>query len=107
MGDRINRLNTRVAGGQNTNYEPRNRDNTTGSRDTSTTGRRTNTREIPAGTEVDVRLQSRLDSKEAMVEDRVEATTLVDLYQGVVTGVVSDEGRFATHGHTLLLRVTP
>lgn len=24
-----------------------------------------------------------------------------------VTGVVSDEGRFATHGHTLLLRVTP
>ena len=24
----------------------------------------------------------------------------------VVTGVVSDEGRFATHGHTLLLRVT-
>jgi hypothetical protein len=25
----------------------------------------------------------------------------------VVTGVVSDEGRFATHGHTLLLRVTP
>ncbi|MDO8680840.1 MAG: hypothetical protein Q7R30_20160, partial [Acidobacteriota bacterium] len=26
--------------------------------------------------------QSRLDSKTAMVEDRVEATTLVDLYQG-------------------------
>jgi hypothetical protein len=24
----------------------------------------------------------------------------------VATGVVSDEGRFATHGHTLLLRVT-
>ena len=29
-----------------------------------------------------MRLQTRLDSKEAMVEDRVEATTLVDLYQG-------------------------
>jgi len=39
-------------------------------------------RAIPAGTEVDVRLQTRLSSKDAMVEDRVEATTLVDLYQG-------------------------
>ena len=29
-----------------------------------------------------MRLQTRLISKEAMVEDRVEATTLVDLYQG-------------------------
>jgi hypothetical protein len=39
-------------------------------------------RSIPSGTEVDVRLLTRLSSKEAMVEDRVEATTLVDLYQG-------------------------
>ena len=39
-------------------------------------------RSIPSGTEVDVRLQTRLSSKDAMVEDRVEATTLVDLYQG-------------------------
>jgi hypothetical protein len=39
-------------------------------------------RSIPVGTEVDVRLVSRLSSKTAMVEDRVEATTLVDLYQG-------------------------
>ena len=90
IGDRIDRLNVRIANGQfNTTTDARSRPNTgnrdtvynTG-RDTSQTGRRTNTREIPAGTEVDVRLQTRLDSKEAMVEDRVEATTLVDLYQG-------------------------
>ena len=37
---------------------------------------------IPAGSEVDVRLQTLLDSKTAQVEDRVEATTMVDLYQG-------------------------
>src|SRR5687768_3101218 len=37
---------------------------------------------IPAGSEVDVRLVTVLDSKTAQVEDRVEATTMVDLYQG-------------------------
>lgn len=39
-------------------------------------------RSIPSATELDVRLQTRLSSKEAMVEDRVEATTMVDLYRG-------------------------
>ena len=81
LDDRITRLNARIAGGQTTGYDARNRPNT-GTRDTTTTSRRTGTREIPAGTEVDVRLQTRLDSKEAMVEDRVEATTLVDLFEG-------------------------
>jgi hypothetical protein len=38
--------------------------------------------EIPAGTEVDVRLQTGLTSDTAQVEDRVEATTLIDLYSG-------------------------
>jgi hypothetical protein len=38
--------------------------------------------EIPAGTEVDVRLQTALTSDTAQVEDRVEATTLIDLYDG-------------------------
>ena len=38
--------------------------------------------EIPAGTEVDVRLQTGLTSDTAQVEDRVEATTLIDLYDG-------------------------
>lgn len=39
-------------------------------------------REIPVGTEVDVRLQTPLNSKDAQVEDRVEATTMVNLYRG-------------------------
>ncbi len=39
-------------------------------------------RELPSGTEVDVRLTTPLTSDTAKVEDRVEATTLIDLYSG-------------------------
>ncbi|HKT79179.1 MAG TPA: hypothetical protein VJP86_03090 [Vicinamibacterales bacterium] len=38
--------------------------------------------EIPSGTEFDARLQTALNSGTAQVEDRFEATTLVDLKQG-------------------------
>lgn len=38
--------------------------------------------EIPAGTEVDVRLRTPLTSDTAQVEDRVEATTMVDMFRG-------------------------
>ncbi len=53
---------------------------------------------IPVGTEIDVRLADELSSENAQVEQRFEATTLVDLYRGnevlipagsVVRGVVS------------------
>jgi len=53
---------------------------------------------IPVGTEIDVRLQTQLSSDDAQVEDRFEATTVVDLYEGnrvlipagsVVRGIVS------------------
>jgi hypothetical protein len=53
---------------------------------------------VPVGTELDVRLQTQLSSETAMVEDRFEATTIVDVYQGdqvlipagsVLRGVVS------------------
>ena len=37
---------------------------------------------IPVGQEIDVRLQTRLSSSSAQVEDRFEATTVVDLYRG-------------------------
>jgi hypothetical protein len=37
---------------------------------------------IPVGQEIDVRIQSELTSDNAQVEDRFEATTVVDLYQG-------------------------
>ncbi len=54
--------------------------------------------ELPAGSELDVRLQTSLSSKTAQVEDRFEATTMIDLRKGdrilvpagsVVRGIVS------------------
>ncbi len=38
--------------------------------------------EVPVGTELDVRLQNRLTSDTAQVEDRFEATTVVDVSEG-------------------------
>ena len=62
-----------------------------------------NPNEIPVGTEFDVRLQSPLSSKTAQVEDRFEATTMVDLLDergrvlvpagSVMRGVVSSVNR--------------
>ena len=61
--------------------------------------------EIPAGQELDVRLQSTLSSETAKVEQRFEATTVVDLMQdgrelipagSVVRGVVADVKRPGT-----------
>jgi len=51
---------------------------TTNNNSRSTTTTR-GTAEIPAGTEMDVRLSNTLDSGTAQVEDRFEGTTLVDL----------------------------
>jgi hypothetical protein len=61
-------------------------------------GRQTASNIVPVDTELDVRLQTQLSSGTAKVEDRFEATTAADLYQGnqllipagsVVRGVVS------------------
>lgn len=62
-----------------------------------------NANEIPVGTEFDVRLQRSLNSKTAQVEDRFEATTMVDLQDergrvlvpagSVMRGVVSSVTR--------------
>jgi hypothetical protein len=49
---------------------------------TGTSDRRSGDSAIPVGTEVDVRLQTELTSDTAQVEDRFEATTVVDLYEG-------------------------
>lgn len=46
------------------------------------TARASESRDIPVGTEFDVRLQQTLSSATAQVEDRFEATTLVDLMDG-------------------------
>ena len=45
-------------------------------------GTTTSRRGIPAGQEIDVRIQNELTSDTAQVEDRFEATTVVDLYEG-------------------------
>ena len=64
----------------------------------STAGRTQGSNDIPVGTEFDVRLSNPLSSDTAQVEDRFEATTLVDLRQenrvvvpagSVMRGVVS------------------
>ena len=70
--------------------------------DRRTTPSRDERSAIPAGQEIDVRLQTALTSDTAQVEDRFEATTAVDLYRGndvlipagsVMRGVVSSVNR--------------
>lgn len=54
---------------------------------------------VPVGTEVDARLQSRLTSRTALVEDRIDATTVADVHSdgrvlipagAVLRGIVTD-----------------
>ena len=72
------------------------------SRPAPTTDRAQNANELPVGTEFDVRLLTPLSSKTAQVEDRFEATTMVDLRDGdrilvpagsVMRGIVSSVTR--------------
>jgi hypothetical protein len=80
--DRIDNIRSRARGDSAGGYTP-----PAGSRSepvaspvpAPTSGRAQNPNEIPVGTEFDVRLQNPLSSKTAQVEDRFEATTLVDL----------------------------
>jgi hypothetical protein len=65
--DRISSLGARARG------EP------TSTTTSTPTARVSSPNEVPVGTEVDVRLQSTLDSETAQVEDRFEATTIVDV----------------------------
>jgi hypothetical protein len=67
-------------------------------RPAATTGRDQDNFDVPVGTEFDVRLQTALSSATAQVEDRFEATTMVDLMRGdrvvvpagsVMRGVIS------------------
>ena len=80
--DRIDNIRSRARGDSAGGYTP-----PAGSRSepfppptpAPTAGRSRNPNEIPVGTEFDVRLQNPLSSKTAQVEDRFEATTMVDL----------------------------
>ena len=78
------------------------------------TGSTTARGDVPVGTEFDVRLQNPLSSETAQVEDRFEATTIVDLTEGdrvlvpagsVMRGVVSSvkkAGRIERRGSLTL-----
>ena len=79
LNDRVDRFLGRMNGRASSStgvYDRTNRDNRNGT--TQSRGRL----EIPSGSEVDVRLLTALTSDTAQVEDRVEATTLIDLYSG-------------------------
>lgn len=81
LSDRIDRFLTRMntrASSSGVYDRDRDRSGSRNDRVGSTRGRL----EIPSGTEVDVRLLTALTSDTAQVEDRVEATTMVDLYNG-------------------------
>src|SRR6185436_9351582 len=83
LGDHLDRFMNRTAR-NNPNYD-RSRSGTydrTNDRGNERVGSVQGRIEIPAGTEVDVRLTTALTSDTAQVEDRVEATTLIDLYNG-------------------------
>ena len=77
VSDRLSRVETRLAG------------------QTTDSGR---PNEIPVGTELDVRLQTPLSSDTAQVEQRVDATTLVNLTRG---GVVVVPAGSMLRGHVV------
>jgi hypothetical protein len=79
LNDRVDRFLGRMNGRASSStgvYDRTNRDNRTG------TNQSRGRLEIPSGSEIDVRLLTALTSDTAQVEDRVEATTLIDLYSG-------------------------
>lgn len=77
--DRIENLRSRARGDSAGGYTPPAGSIGDAGRRPAPAGRSQNPNEIPVGTEFDVRLQSSLGSGTALVEDRFEATTMVDL----------------------------
>ena len=79
LNDRVDRFLVRLNGRASSStgvYDRTNRD------DRSGTNQSRGRLEIPSGSEIDVRLLTALTSDTAQVEDRVEATTLIDMYNG-------------------------
>jgi hypothetical protein len=79
LSDRIDRYMNRTARTSSTGINDRRQDRIE-AREERRQGR--STLEIPSGSEIDVRLTTALTSDTAQVEDRVEATTMIDLYSG-------------------------
>jgi hypothetical protein len=87
LSDRIDNYLTRIGNGRNSSADynrDRDRDRDRNGRYEQRNGSNASVGriEIPSGTEMDVRLVTPLTSDTAKVEDRVEATTLIDLYNG-------------------------
>jgi len=89
LRDRVDNIRSRargdVTGGSSDPRAPRSTDRVDErdrDRDVSSTIGRGAANEVPVGTEFDVRLQTSLSSATAQVEDRFQATTMVDLLQG-------------------------
>jgi hypothetical protein len=105
--DRIQTLRSRARGDNNNTQEGQWRPEVQPGSNESARGRSTSEpassrSTIPVGQEIDVRLQTELTSDTAQVEDRFEATTVVDLYRGndvlipagsVMRGIVSSVNR--------------
>jgi hypothetical protein len=99
LRDRIDAIRSRARGDLASSSPTRSSPAARDDRPASTSGRSDSTTyDVPVGTEFDVRLSGALSSKTAQVEDRFEATTMVDLKQGnrvvvpagsVMRGVVS------------------
>ncbi len=82
LSDRLDRFTNRAGSGRtssNPGRTDRNRDAREGRLGANQGRARL---EIPSGSEMDVRLVTPLTSDTAQVEDKVEATTMVDLYRG-------------------------
>ena len=95
MRDRIDNVRSQARG---TNRASANSNSASSSSASSSRQSTSSRMDVPVGTELDVRLQQSLSSATAAVEDRFEATTLVDLKEGdrvmipagsVMRGVVS------------------
>jgi hypothetical protein len=84
LRDRIDNIRSRARGDASGGYTPPVAQGPAAreTRPAPTTGRTQGSAEVPVGTEFDVRLQKALSSATAQVEDRFEATTMVDLKQG-------------------------
>ena len=79
LSDRIERYMNRTSRASSGAYDRTTREDRFPS---STSQSRSGRLEIPSGSEIDVRLTTALTSDTAQVEDRVEATTMIDLYSG-------------------------
>ena len=84
LSDQLDRYLSQTGAGRTSSSgvsDRQDRDNRSGSRN-ERVGSSQGRLEIPSGSEVDVKLVTPLTSDTAQVEDKVEATTLIDLYSG-------------------------